>query len=85
MYINNINIHFILSFHKSFKDMSALCTSYENLSDVEKKMQKKLAQEAKENDKYLAQVFATHETATCFDLQQVLTLPQGNSSFMQGV
>ena len=31
--------------------MCGLCTSYENLSDVEKNA-KKLAQEAKENDKY---------------------------------
>ena len=89
MYRKIFNTHFNLSFHKPLKDMCDLCTQYENVSDVEKMQMKEtydrhitnknLAQEAKENDKYLAQVSATHETA-CFDLQQVLTLPQGKSS-----
>ena len=40
---------------------------------------KRFVKESKEKDKYLAQVSLTHATA-CFDLQQVLTLPQGKSS-----
>ena len=80
------NTHFNIGFHKPIKDQCDLCTQYENLSEVERlKMKltydrhitnKTLAKESKEKDKYLAKVSLTHKTA-CFDLQQVLTLPQG--------
>ena len=89
VYRKIFNTNFNIGFHKPLKDQCDLCTQYENLSEVEKmKMKetydrhitnKRLAKESKEKDKYLAQVSLTHATA-CFDLQQVLTLPQGKSS-----
>ena len=89
VYREIFNTCFNIGFHKPLKDQCDLCTQYENLSEVERlKMKetydrhmtnKDLARDSKEQDKTLAQVSATHETA-CFDLQQVLTLPHGKSS-----